>query len=232
MNPVTVSYVVPVYNGDRYLAECIASILAQTLRPHEVIVVDDGSVDGTASVAAGFGKRVRYVFQDNGGHSAARNHGARLASGDLLGFFDADDLMLPGKTEAQVACFAARPELQFCDAYLRNFWSPDIPLSERWKRSRSRFTHSEQPRAHSITTWLMRRSLFDRVGRFDESLVFGEDDDWYRRMQGSGASCATLDQVVSRRRLHGNNLTLVRYDEYLSCIVRRRHREVSALSEK
>lgn len=231
MSPVTVSYVVPVYNGERYLAECIASILAQTIPPHEVIVVDDGSIDGTASVATRFGEPVRYVFQDHAGHSAARNRGARLAGGHLLGFLDADDLIVPKKTEAQVACFGAQPELQFCDAYYRNFWSPDVPLTERSAHPRLRFTHGEQPRGHGITTWLMRRSLFEAVGCFDESLLFGEDEDWYRRMQASGAATVTLDQIVARRRLHASNLTLVRYDEYVSALVRIKHKLLAPMAK-
>lgn len=229
MNRLTVSYVVPAYNAARYLAECITSILAQTIQPCEVVVVDDGSVDGTASVAAAFGRRLRYVHQEHAGHSAARNHGARLATGDLIGFLDADDLISPTKTEAQLGCFVRQPELQFCDAYFRNFWSPDVPTVERWKQPRSRFTHSEQPRGHGIITWLLRRSLFERIGPFDESLLLGEDEEWYRRMQASGALSMTLDRIVSRRRLHGNNLTLVRYDEYLSAVVRSAHEQIATL---
>jgi glycosyltransferase involved in cell wall biosynthesis len=225
-----VSYVVPVYNGERYLAECLESILGQTVRPHEVIVVNDGSEDRTAAIATGFGDRVHCVYQANAGHSSARNRGARLATGEFLAFLDADDLIVPRKLEVQLERFTARPELQFCDAYLRNFWSPDVPIAERWKQPRSRHTHSEVPRG-SIITWLLRRSLFQRVGDFDETMVFGEDDDWYRRMEASGASRETLPNIVSRRRLHGNNLTLTRYDEYLSSVVRANRRRIAKVRD-
>ena len=147
----------------------------------------------------------------------------------FIGFLDADDLILPAKTEAQLERFAEQPELQLCDAYLRNFWSPDVPAAERWKEPRSRFTHSEEPRGHHIITWLLRRSLFESIGGFDESMMLGEDEEWHERMQASGAICATLSRIVSRRRLHGNNLTLVRYDEYLSAILHANRRRIAAL---
>jgi glycosyltransferase involved in cell wall biosynthesis len=215
-----VSYVVPVHNCERYLAECLRSILSQTHAPAEVIVVDDGSTDGTPQVAASFGPHVTYVRKENGGHASARNHGAEIATGEFLAFLDADDVIAPAKTAIQLARFRNRAELQFCDAYLRNFWSPEIQEAERWPEPRMRFTHGENPRGHSIITWLLRRELFDRVGRFDEAKIIGEDIDWHERMQAAGVPSETVHQVLARRRLHHGNLTLTRYNDYLRVLLR------------
>src|SRR2546421_5434831 len=97
----TVSAVIPVYNGETYVAEAIASTLNQTRPPIECIVVDDGSTDATRAVVGAFSEPVVYVRQARGGVSAARNRGARLARGQLVGFLDHDDVWLPTKLERQ-----------------------------------------------------------------------------------------------------------------------------------
>jgi len=227
-----VSYVVPVHNGARYLAECLHSILAQGHAPAEVIVVDDGSTDDTPQVAASFGLSIKYVPQAHGGHGLARNHGAAIASGEFLAFLDADDMIAPAKTAIQLARFRARPELQLCDAYCQNFWSPEIAVAERWPEPRMRFTHGENPRGHSIITWLLRRGLFDRVGGFDETKAIGEDADWYERMHAMGTPIETVPQVLARRRLHRGNLTLMRYDEYLRVVVRLSRSRIAAVRRR
>lgn len=102
MTATTVSVIVPTYNRSAWIGATLRTVLAQTHRPHEIIVVDDGSADDTASVVAGFGSEVRYVRQDNAGVSAARNHGARIATGEFLAFVDSDDLWHPRKVEIQL----------------------------------------------------------------------------------------------------------------------------------
>ncbi|HEX5632504.1 MAG TPA: glycosyltransferase, partial [Gemmatimonadales bacterium] len=104
-----VSVVVPTYNREAFIGRTLRSVLAQTSPAHEVIVVDDGSTDGTEAVVAAFGAAVRYVRQPNAGVAAARNHGARLAAGDWLAFVDSDDLWVPHKLAWQRAALAAAP---------------------------------------------------------------------------------------------------------------------------
>ena len=108
MGKFLVSCIVPVYNGERYLREALDSILAQTYRPLEIIVADDGSADGTAGVVATFGDQVRYVRQHNQGPSSARNLGIRVPTGDFIAFLDADDLWHPEKLARQIARFQTR----------------------------------------------------------------------------------------------------------------------------
>ena len=103
---ITISVVIPAYNAAHFLPRCLKSVFAQTLKPAEVIVVDDGSTDDTAAVAAALGARV--IGRQNGGISAARNTGIQNASGQWIALLDADDLWAPEKLERQVACI--RPE--------------------------------------------------------------------------------------------------------------------------
>ena len=99
---VKVSVIIPAYNGDRYLGSAIESVLAQTYRDYEIIVVDDGSTDNTAQVAQQYKNDVRYLSQTNQGVAASRNFGLAAALGDYIAFLDQDDLFLPYKLASQV----------------------------------------------------------------------------------------------------------------------------------
>ncbi len=114
MNSPLISCIVPVFNGERYLREALDSIFAQTYRPLEILVADDGSTDRTPYIAAAFGNRLRYLRQDNQGPAAARNLGIRAATGEFIAFLDADDVWHPEKLERQMARFQVRPELDYC----------------------------------------------------------------------------------------------------------------------
>jgi glycosyltransferase involved in cell wall biosynthesis len=110
---ITFSVVIPNHNNGATLARAIESVLDQSFAAHEIIVIDDGSTDDSAAVAARFGDRVRYVRQQNAGVSAARNHGARLATGNWLAFLDADDIYLPERLAAHARWIAREPDIDF-----------------------------------------------------------------------------------------------------------------------
>lgn len=99
-----VSVIIPAYNGDRYIGEAIASVLAQTYSNYEIIVIDDGSVDNTRQVVQGYGDRVKYFYQENQGVAAARNQGIRVSQGEYIAFLDQDDVFIPHKLSEQVSC--------------------------------------------------------------------------------------------------------------------------------
>jgi glycosyltransferase involved in cell wall biosynthesis len=107
------SVIIPNYNNSATLGRAIESVLAQTWPPHEVIVIDDGSTDKSRAVAEAFGDKVRYVFQANAGVSAARNHGARIATGSWLAFLDADDIYMANRLEAHASWLAREPDMDF-----------------------------------------------------------------------------------------------------------------------
>ena len=116
-----VSAVIPCYNYGRFLGEAIESVLSQTFSAHEIIVVDDGSTDGTPEVARRYGEKIRYHRTENRGVSAARNAGIALAEGDLIAFLDADDRWLPNKLECQVPVFDGTPGVGLVHARSRVF---------------------------------------------------------------------------------------------------------------
>jgi glycosyltransferase involved in cell wall biosynthesis len=116
-----ISCIVPVFNGERYLSEALESIFHQSYQPLEVIIVDDGSTDGTAAVAAAYGEKVTYLRQDNAGPAAARNLGLNVMHGEFVAFLDADDAMLPERLAAQLELLDAEPDLGLVHTDLMTF---------------------------------------------------------------------------------------------------------------
>jgi glycosyltransferase involved in cell wall biosynthesis len=209
-NPsAAVSVIIPVYNGERYLAAAIESVLAQTHPPFEVIVIDDGSGDGGGEVARGFGPSVRCHRQSHRGAAAARNQGVRLATGDFLAFLDADDLWLPDKLTRQTALLTADASLEAVFGHVRQFFSPDISAATRQS---VRFIQEVMP-GYVAETLLIRRESFLRVGDFDIRRSAGEFVDWFARAQEKGLSARMLEEVLALRRIHDANMGILRRDE-------------------
>jgi glycosyltransferase involved in cell wall biosynthesis len=207
MNPSLISCIVPVFNGERYIRDALESIFAQTYRPLEILVADDGSTDGTAAVVAAFSDRVRYLRQSNRGPAAARNLGIGAATGDFIAFLDADDLWHPEKLIRQMARFQARPELGYCVTLVRNFWTPELQNeAEKYRDHRI-----SRPIPGYVTgTLIARRSLFDTVGLFNPDLPHGDSTDWFLRAAESGAVTELLPDVLLERRLHPDNRSRIR----------------------
>jgi glycosyltransferase involved in cell wall biosynthesis len=206
MKRALISCIVPVYNGERYLREAIDSILSQTYEPLEIIVVDDGSKDGTVAVVESYGPQLRYVLQANAGPAAARNRGIAIATGRFIAFQDADDRWHQEKLARQMARFAARPELELCSAHVQNYWIPEL------KEEAERFRN--HPFAHPVPGYappslLARRTLFDRVGHFNAALRLSSDTDWYLRAMERGVIMEMLPDVLVYRRWHKTNISRV-----------------------
>src|SRR5262245_56929726 len=178
MEQPLISCIVRVFNGEGYLREALDSILAQTYRPLEVIVADDGSTDGTARVVASFGGQVRYIRQTNQGPSTARNLGIRVVIGAFIAFLDADDLWHPQKLERQIDRFNARPELDYCVTHAQNFWIPELNAeAKRYQRHRI----SRPLPAYVTGTLMARRALFNTIGLFNYALAHGDSTEWFLR---------------------------------------------------
>lgn len=197
-----VSVMIGVYNGAKYLGAAIESILKQTYRPFELIVVDDGSDDGSAEVAQGFGDVVSYAYQENAGNGSARNHATRLARGDIFAFMDADDLSSPDRLSLQWEALAADPGLDAVYGHAREFVSPELSETEK---------ATVRPPTADIAPWvsvnlmMTRREAFEKVGPFSESLKVGVTVDWCARAVDAGLKTVILPQVILDRRLHLTN---------------------------
>jgi glycosyltransferase involved in cell wall biosynthesis len=207
-----ISAIIPVYNGETYIAEAVASMLEQTLPPDEVLVVDDGSTDRTAEVVRRL-PGVQYHYQENRGAGTARNLGIRQSKGDLIAFLDADDIWLPEKLRLQTAALEEDPLLDIVFCNMAQFRSPELsPQAAEF------LVCDETPQPSPLSSCMLaRRTAFERTGPLREDLK-AEFVDWYLRAQDGGLKIRTLDELLVKRRIHGRNFSLQNKDirhEYL-----------------
>lgn len=196
------SCIIPVYNGQRFLAGAIDSVLEQTHADVEVLVVDDASTDSTPNVARDFGNRVRYVrLESNRGPSAARNRGLAEASGELVAFLDADDLWYAEKLSKQLT---RMPELDLCFTSYRHVWAEELTDEERDYQGQPM---TEPCRSYCISTLLTRRSVFDRIGHFDEQRRFGENVSLFMTAVTLELRIDVLPTVLADRRFHADSVS-------------------------
>jgi glycosyltransferase involved in cell wall biosynthesis len=207
---VQVSVIIPAYNGDRYLAEAIDSVLGQSYQDYEIIVVDDGSTDRTAQVVKQYGKAVRYLSQINQGVAASRNLGLAAALGDYIAFLDQDDIFLPHKLSSQVALLDRDVDLGMVNSgwqiYRENSISETEAAVKPWQQI-------PQLTSANLIIWkpvflgamLFRRNWLERAGGFDTSLEQTPDVDLVMRLAKIGCSAAWIERVTVKYRQHETN---------------------------
>jgi glycosyltransferase involved in cell wall biosynthesis len=193
---VPVSVVIPAYNCGQWVAQAVDSVLAQTAAPAEVLVVDDGSTDDTGGCLAPYRGRVRYLFQENRGVSAARNAGVAASGEALVAFLDADDVWHPRKLELQLAVLGREPEIALMGARAFDWPAAEFPLLEEGHpggRVRAVPWDRLAVRNYFVTSSVVaRRAALDRAGPFDTCLQGPEDWDLWLRVAESGRT-ANLD---------------------------------------
>ena len=216
-----ISVIIPAYNAAEYLGEALSSAAAQTLRPFEIIVVDDGSTDKTADILREFITRfpdlLKCISQSNRGPAAARNAGIRLAQGDLIAFLDADDLWDRDKLALQVEALAKSPEagLVFCDMR-HQVAGQQVHASYLHERGYHHvgaghiYENLLEENFIFTPTVLVRREVLKRVGHFSENLRITEDYDLWLRIAQEHSVCFVDRPLVTRRRT-ADNLTNDRY---------------------
>jgi glycosyltransferase involved in cell wall biosynthesis len=197
-----VSVVIPAWNAARYLGAAIESVLAEGDPIAEIIVVDDGSSDETASVAMAYPKVSVVPNPERRGIAATRNLGVRSTRGELLAFVDADDLWVAGRLARQIVALARRPDIIVL-GHSREVVSPDLSAHEQ---SMLRPKPGRSP-GFLIGAILTRRATFDRIGWFDETLPVGEFIAWFKRAAELGIEHHILSELVLERRLHRDNFT-------------------------
>ncbi len=200
-NPL-VSVIIPVYNGEQYLAQAIESVLFQEYHPLEILVVDDGSTDRTAQIAQQFDK-ISYLYQSNQGHGAAKNFGIQHSHGEYIAFLDADDRWLPNKLNLQVKHLLEHPDIGFVIAHMR----VTMENNADWPPSLNRTHYEKDPPCYLPSALVVRRSILFKIGLFDPSYRHANDSDWFFRAREAGIKMAILPQVLVEKRIHASNLT-------------------------
>jgi len=203
----TVSAIVPVYNGEPFIAAALDSIARQRDLVLETIVIDDGSDDGSAVVVQNHELDTVYGYQENQGAQHARNRGLALARGEFVTFLDADDLWADNKLACQLALIE---EYDVVVGHSRLLDDDDRPFLFL-----------------NVAAALFRRSVFERLGEFDADLSTTDDLDWFFRAREQGVRICIHDDIVLYHRRHGNNLTLRSARRNQSEILRTLHKSLA-----
>ena len=199
-----VSVIIPVHNSERFLAESIESALGQSYSPIEIILVDDGSTDGSLQIARSY-DNIQILRQDHRGVSSARNTGSAKASGSFLAFLDSDDIWDREKISKQIHYMERHTDVGCVFCRFENFFDPETSPPS-WL-NRSSFLKERFKDMMSLCTMLIRKEIFDRVGCFNTDLRSGEDIDWFIRAKDTGIVSKHIDETLVSRRLHDKNLS-------------------------
>ena len=204
MDPL-ISVIVVTYNRAHFLKDALDSIQRQTFRDYEIILVDDGSTDNTKEIAEKY-EEIRYIYQEHGGISKARNTGVKAARGQWIAFLDSDDLWKEEKLQKQVDYITVHPDCRIVYTRCSNF--TDIPEDKLEERQKILLQTNIK---WCLPSALIDAKLFDEIGMFDEKMPYSEDTDWIFRLKFYKVSMDhCLDEILYLRRVHGSNISNAR----------------------
>lgn len=195
-----VSVIIPVFNGEDFIADAVNNVLAQKYPALEIIVVDDGSTDTTSEIVGKLPVDIRYFRQENGGPASARNRGIRDASGEFIVFLDVDDLWPENNLNILVDKMLREPYLQVITGYAQMMQKNEVGEYDLAGSPMESFSYY-------IGAAIYRKTVFSEVGLFDPSLKFGEDTDWYTRAEELKVNMKRLEEITLFVRRHGKNMT-------------------------
>lgn len=208
-NPL-VSVIMSVYNGETYLNESIDSILSQTYRNFEFIIVNDGSTDGTRDILSSYNdSRLRIIHQPNRGVSKAKNRAIKLCKGVYFAIQDADDISLEKRLEVQVDFLESHPEIAVVGGFNQQIYPhrPRFTQTNIWPTEPEKIRRIlPQKNCMCHGSAMFRRSVIDLVGMYDESLRFAHDWDLFLRIS-ERFDLAIIPQVLYKLRIHPDSLT-------------------------
>lgn len=205
-----VSVIIPTYNRAKYICEAINSLLNQTYKDYEIIVIDDGSTDNTKEIISGYKERILYIYQDNLGPAAARNRGIKIARGEYVSFLDSDDTFLPEKLESQVGFLDNNPSTSAVHTWWYYTDSNGKTLPFKGRRSYNKNIRVENMLIGKVSlnlcAFMFRKSCFNDDNLFDETLCGGEDWDLWLRLAEQGHKFYCIPKVLVAYRMHKDNM--------------------------
>ncbi len=204
-----VSTIINVYNGERYIAEAINSVINQEYSNMEIIVIDDGSTDKTKAIVQKFVPHVTYIYQENLGIASAKNNGIENATGDFFAFLDADDLWTKEKTTIQLNQLLNDASLDMVFSFIEQFYSPELSEDER----NSYYCPEKPSPGIGSVTMIIRKESFSKVGLFNSQWRKGIFNDWYLRACEIGLKSEVNPEVFAKRRIHNNNHGIIHRDK-------------------
>ncbi len=201
----TVSVIIHTYNNERFIAETVESVLNQTYKDYEIVVVDDGSVDGTRDALIPYMQKIMYHYKENGGIASAKNAGINLSQAEFVAFLDHDDLWVPDKLQLQMECFRNKPQVGLVYAKYTSF-RDGKDLRTKPEKGYSGWIFKELLSKSFIqtSTVVVKRECLDAVGPYDESFSLGDEYDMFLRIARK-FQCDFIDKGLTRYRVHDTN---------------------------
>ena len=201
----TVSVIIHTYNNERFMAETVESVLNQTYKDYEIIVVDDGSADGTRDALMPYMQKIRYHYKENGGIASAKNAGISLSETEFVAFLDHDDLWVPDKLQLQMEHFNENPQIGLVYAKYTSF-RDGKELRTKPEKGYSGWIFKELLSKSFIqtSTVVVKRECLDAVGPYDETFSLGDEYDMFLRISKK-FQCGFIDKGLTRYRVHDTN---------------------------
>ena len=201
----TVSVIIHTYNNEKFIGETIESVLNQTYKDYEIIVVDDGSVDGTRDALLPYIHGIRYHYKENGGIASAKNAGISLSHAEFVAFLDHDDLWVPDKLMLQMECFIENPQAGLVYTKYTSFKNGK-ELRTKPEKGYSGWIFKELLSKSFIqtSTVVVKRECLDAVGPYDETFFLGDEYDMFLRIARK-FQCGFVDKGLTRYRVHDTN---------------------------
>jgi glycosyltransferase involved in cell wall biosynthesis len=210
-----ITVIIPTHNRERFIGECIESVLHQTFTDFNLIVIDDGSTDNTRGIVNEFkDPRIAYIYQENHGVSAVRNSGAKMTSAKYLAFLDSDDMYLDNALEKLVDFLDAHEEVGFVygQSYMTKMDTTPVRVRKSFYHDHSvvidQITHIREMLFHkpwNVSCCAIRRDCFNNVGGFNEDLWFGEDYEFFIRMS-KRYPAGYVAEPLAKVRIHNSQL--------------------------
>ncbi len=201
----TISVIIHTYNNEKFIGETIESVLNQTYKDYEIIVVDDGSVDGTRDVLQPYMQKIRYHYKENGGIASAKNAGVILSKAEFIAFLDHDDLWVSDKLKIQMECFNENPQVGLVYAKYTSFMDGK-ELRTKPEKGYSGWIFNELLAKSFIqtSTVIVKRECLNAIGPYDESFFLGDEYDMFLRISKK-FQCGFIDKGLTRYRVHEAN---------------------------
>jgi glycosyltransferase involved in cell wall biosynthesis len=206
MNTPFISVIVPLYNTEKYIDEALQSLLHQTYKIDQIIVIDDGSTDKGAEIVKKY-PQIELYQQENQGLKKTLNIGLSKATGDYIGFLDADDRWKLDKLEIQLNHLQNNPSLDMVFGRSTRF---KMILDEKGEEQEELLDYVK---AVYLSGGLYRKTVFERIGRFSTDSKLHNFIDWFGRVKDAKLSILEIENVICERRIHGNNMGIVNKDK-------------------
>lgn len=199
---MSISVIIPVFNGERFIAEAIDSVLAQTVSADEIIVIDDGSTDNSAQIIMNYGNQIKYFYKPNEGIALSYKKGVSLANSEFITFLDQDDIFLPTKLENSLQVFRENPKLMVVIAQWRYFFS-----TETLKNNFIYPQEIEKNHYGMMGGCLFKKNIFNLVNAFDSEIDGHSDVDLFLQIKHLNIPKKKIEDLALLHRYHENNAT-------------------------